>query len=144
MNDTLQPLFGGVLIGISASLMLFLHGRVAGITGILVGATVERTRGDWLWRGVFLLGLITGGTLMTRLVRETLVSTSPKHLLVVGCAGLLVGFGTRLGSGCTSGHGVCGVSRLSRRSLAATATFVAAGMFTVFVTRHVLGAGGTP
>lgn len=144
MNDTLQPLFGGVLIGISASLMLFLHGRVAGITGILVGATMERTRGDWLWRGVFLLGLIAGGTLMTSLVREAHVSTSPKHLLVVGCAGLLVGFGTRLGSGCTSGHGVCGVSRLSRRSLAATATFVAAGMFTVFVTRHVLGAGGTP
>ncbi len=139
MPDFALSLIGGILIGTSATLMLLLHGRVAGITGIVVGATLDRARGDWLWRVLFLAGLFGGGMLML-LVAPGAFGRGPgtsTGLLVL--AGLLVGFGTRLGSGCTSGHGVCGISRLSRRSLVATGTFMLAGIATVFVMRHVIG-----
>ncbi len=140
--DSFTPvssLIGGVLIGVSVTLMLALHGRITGITGIMVGATFSRSSGDWLWRVLFLLGLVVGGVLMLPWTPEALAEGSPRGFLVVALAGLLVGFGTRLGNGCTSGHGVCGVSRLSARSLVATASFMTAGMVTVFVVRAMTG-----
>lgn len=130
---------GGILIGVSVSMMLLFHGRVTGITGIMVGATFDRASGDWLWRVLFLAGLAVGGALMALAVPEafgTGTNGSAGRLIL---AGLLVGFGTRLGNGCTSGHGVCGVSRLSPRSLVATASFMLAGMVTVLVIRRVFG-----
>jgi uncharacterized membrane protein YedE/YeeE len=137
-----MALFGGMLIGVSVTLMLLLHGRVTGISGIVVGATLERTRGDWLWRLLFLSGLVLGGTLMLAIMPAALLPAPRGNFWILAVAGLLVGFGTRLGNGCTSGHGVCGVSRLAPRSLVATGSFMLAGMITVFVTRHVLGGLG--
>jgi uncharacterized membrane protein YedE/YeeE len=132
-------LLGGVLIGLAAALLLLVHGRIAGISGILDGAIGPRD-GERGWRLWFLLGLVGGGALIG-LVRPSAFGPSPASspLLLVG-AGLLVGLGTRLGGGCTSGHGVCGIGRLSRRSIVATVTFMAAGAATVFVARHLLGA----
>lgn len=135
----ISSLVGGVLIGLSVTLMLLFHGRVTGITGIMVGATFSRTSGDWLWRILFLLGLVAGGTLMVLFMPSALQGGEARGLAAVAIAGLLVGFGTRLGNGCTSGHGVCGISRLSNRSLVATASFMASGMLTVFVVRTLSG-----
>ena len=129
---------GGLLIGLAATLLLYLNGRIAGISGILGGALSGKT-GDLLWRLVFLAGLILGPLLFalaTGHFPEIEVEASTA-LVVLG--GLLVGFGTRMGSGCTSGHGVCGLSRGSPRSLAATIIFMAAAALTVFVLRHVVG-----
>jgi uncharacterized membrane protein YedE/YeeE len=137
-------LLGGALIGVSASFLLVFSGRIAGISGILDGAltTREATEGG-AWRLWFLGGLVLGSALLRLLRPEAFgASSMPMGLLLV--AGLLVGFGTRLGNGCTSGHGVCGVSRLSARSLVATATFVGVAMLTTFVLRHLLGVGGAP
>lgn len=134
-------LAGGVLIGLAAAGMLVLLGRIAGISGI-AGALLQggtwRQPGAWSWRLFFVLGLMAA-PLLWRLAAPWPPMEMPGNSLVIGAAGLLVGFGTRLGSGCTSGHGVCGLSRLSLRSLAATLTFIAAGALTVFVVRHVLG-----
>ncbi len=135
----IASLVGGIIIGLSATIMLLLHGRVTGITGILAGAVVSRTSGDWLWRALFLLGLVVGGALMVGLAPAGALSGSPRGMATVAAAGLLVGFGTRLGSGCTSGHGVCGVSRLSPRSLVATASFMLAGVGAVFAFRVFFG-----
>jgi uncharacterized membrane protein YedE/YeeE len=146
--ETFTPvssLLGGVLIGIAASILLLFHGRVAGIAGI-VGETLrgEGTRGEGVYRGAFLFGLLLSG-LVLRFVYPSAfgaAGTTPAvGLVLVAVAGVLVGYGTRLGNGCTSGHGVCGMSRLSRRSAMATVTFMAAGAATVFVVRHVLGVG---
>lgn len=135
----LSASIGGLLIGLSTLLLLLLQGRVAGISGILGGALAFR-RGEILWRFAFIAGLIIAplvyAVLMGRL--PPLVVTHSAALLV--CAGLLVGFGTRMGSGCTSGHGVCGIARLSRRSIVATLVFMATGAATVFVARHIFGA----
>ena len=132
-------LAGGLLIGLSSAALLLLNGRVAGISGIFAGL-LEPRPGDRSWRALFLAGLIAGAAgvalLYPRSFRFDLVR-APALLLV---AGVLVGFGTRLANGCTSGHGLCGVSRISPRSLVATATFIAAGALTVFVVRHLLGA----
>ncbi len=131
-------LIGGILIGLSASAMLLLNGRIAGISGILAGV-LKPVKGDTFWRGCFLAGLFAGGLLL-RLVDPVAFDFGlirPLPLLIL--AGLLVGFGTRLGSGCTSGHGVCGVSRLSPRSLVATGTFIAAGAATVYVMNSLVG-----
>ena len=134
----LSATLGGVLIGLAASLLLLLNGRVAGISGIL-GRALAPSRGDLAWRVAFLVGLPLGSGLVAALGGELpLTITSSPAVLVP--AGLLVGFGTRLGNGCTSGHGVCGLSRGSARSLAATATFMGVAMLTVFVVRHLLGA----
>ena len=131
-------LVGGMLIGLSASLLLLGAGRVAGISGITAGVfsggPLERG-----WRAAFLVGLVGAGVVAALLAPAT-ISSSPRPLTWLAAAGLLVGVGTRLGSGCTSGHGVCGVSRLSPRSLVATLIFVAAGMSTVTLLR-LLGAG---
>ena len=138
-------LFGGVLIGLAASILLLFHGRVAGIAGIL-GETLrgDGTRGEGVFRAAFLAGLVAAGIALRLLYPAAFAaagSSSAASIGLVALAGLLVGYGTRLGSGCTSGHGVCGISRLSKRSIAATMTFMAAGGVTVFVIRHVIGVG---
>jgi len=131
------PLLGGLLIGLSASILWLTLGRIAGVSGI-IGSTLTRPSRDISWRFGFLAGLIGIGSLMlSRRGAEASVHSGPVLLLV---AGLLVGFGTRLGNGCTSGHGVCGLSRLSPRSVVATAVFVATAMLVVFVVRHWIGA----
>jgi uncharacterized membrane protein YedE/YeeE len=131
-------LFGGLLIGLSASAMLLLDGKIAGISGILAGV-LKPVRGDTLWRVCFLAGLLAGGMLL-RIFLPTAFNFGiirPLPMLII--AGLLVGFGTRLGSGCTSGHGVCGISRLSPRSLVATGTFIIAGALVVYLVNHLMG-----
>ena len=130
-------LAGGILIGLAAALLLLANGRVAGISGIL-GGLLRPARGDVAWRVAFLGGLFLAplAWLVLRAMPPAQIDHSPALLAL---AGLLVGLGTRFGSGCTSGHGVCGIARLSPRSLTATACFMAAGIVTVFVVRHVLG-----
>lgn len=128
---------GGVLIGVAAAMFILLNGRIAGISGVL-GGLLKPLRGDIAWRMAFLAGLAGAPLLYAQFAPlPTPVIEAGTGALVL--AGLLVGAGTRYGSGCTSGHGVCGVSRLSIRSLAATATFMAFGFLTVFIARHVLG-----
>lgn len=136
----LLPLVGGALIGAAAAIFWVLQGRMAGISGIVGGLFVARS-GDRGWRALFLLGLLVGGALMARL-RPSAFGPSPVSLGLLVASGLLVGIGTTLANGCTSGHGVCGVSRLSSRSLAATASFMSAGLFVVYLVRHVFGAHG--
>lgn len=131
-------LAGGVIIGIAAALFLLLNGRIAGISGVL-GGLLAPVRGDISWRVAFIAGLL-GAPLLYALFTEL-----PRPQIDAGypglvAAGLLVGIGTRYGSGCTSGHGVCGISRFSPRSLIATAAFMLAGFVTVFVARHLIGA----
>ncbi len=130
-------LAGGVLIGVAAAMFILLNGRIAGISGIL-GGLLKPVKGDIAWRSAFVLGLVASPSLyaLFAVVPIPRIDAGWAALLL---AGLLVGVGTRYGSGCTSGHGVCGLSRLSPRSLAATAVFMGAGYFTVFVMRHVLG-----
>jgi uncharacterized membrane protein YedE/YeeE len=132
---------GGILIGLSAALVLFGLGRIAGISGIFGGLLVPRA-GDVAWRLSFVIGLLTGGVIMNLSRPELFTVTTNNSLLGVAAAGLVVGFGTRMGNGCTSGHGVCGISRGSPRSLTATMTFMATGMLTVFLVQHVFG--GSP
>ena len=131
----LSGLIGGMMIGAAAALMLWLNGRISGISGI-AGGLVERRAGKG-WRLAFVGGLILG-PLAYSLLAGPVPVTMQASLPVLIVAGLLVGFGTRLGSGCTSGHGVCGIARLSRRSVVATGVFMGAAALTVFVTRHVL------
>jgi uncharacterized membrane protein YedE/YeeE len=133
----IASLLGGALIGTSATAMLMLDGKVAGISGIL-GGLVRPKGGDVAWRALFAVGLLMGGFAMAEL-RPSSFDVASHSLFVVAVAGLLVGVGTALSNGCTSGHGVCGISRFSRRSIAATATFMATGAATVFVVRHLLG-----
>lgn len=136
----LSSTLGGVLIGLSAVLMLVLNGRIAGISGI-VGGLLGKATDDRGWRLAFAVGLLGGGFAAFGLMPEQFGTTPPASLPVLIVAGLLVGVGTRLGSGCTSGHGVCGLSRVSPRSMIATGTFMAAAAMTVFVTRHLLSGG---
>ncbi len=132
-------LIGGLMIGGAAALLFWLNGRIAGVSGITTRAFLERgVAGRWRWW--WLVGLIAGGAGAIALhagVPFTPRTGFPVPLLIA--AGLLVGFGTRYGSGCTSGHGVCGVSRLSPRSLLATGVFMVAGAASVFVVRHLVG-----
>ena len=130
-----SALFGGALIGISASALLLLNGRVAGISGILGGLVRPRAE-ETSWRALFVAGLLVGG-LALLLFRPASFGVAPVSLPLAIVAGVFVGFGTRLGSGCTSGHGVCGLSRLSFRSLAATMTFMLTGAVAAFVVQHV-------
>lgn len=130
-------LAGGVLIGVAAAMFVLLNGRIAGISGIL-GGLLKPVKGDIAWRAAFVLGLVASPWLYTVFASVPAPRIDASWAALV-LAGLLVGVGTRYGSGCTSGHGVCGLSRLSPRSLAATATFMGAGFFTVFVVRQVLG-----
>lgn len=132
-----SALAGGVLIGIAASMFILLNGRIAGISGV-VGGLLRPRRGDRAWRAAFVLGLVAAPWIYV-LVAAFASPRIDAGFGALAAAGLLVGVGTRYGGGCTSGHGVCGVSRLSPRSLAATAVFMAAGFATVFVMRHLLG-----
>lgn len=140
--EPLSPLVaiaGGLLIGGAAALLLLLNGRIAGVSGMLATATRIDTGGPpWRQAAAFVIGLPLGAALVAAFVRrpELVIAASPAALIV---AGLLVGFGTRLGNGCTSGHGVCGMARLSPRSIVATLTFMATAALTVFVMRHVMG-----
>jgi uncharacterized protein len=129
---------GGVLIGLAAALFALLNGRIAGISGI-VGGLLQPRRGDVSWRLAFLAGLLLAPMVYQLFFELPAVRIDAGSALLVA-AGLMVGIGTRYGSGCTSGHGVCGLSRRSPRSLAATLAFMAAGFATVFLMRHVLGA----
>ena len=134
---------GGVLIGLSAVMVMALFGRIAGIAGITQGALggvipLSGAAKDRDWRWAFLLGLLAAPVAIL-IAGGTVTQSVPSSLSAMAIAGLLVGIGTALGSGCTSGHGVCGLARLSPRSLAAVVTFMTAGFLTVFLLRHVIG-----
>jgi uncharacterized protein len=140
--EPLSPFYavvGGLLIGTSAALLLLLSGRVAGVSGLAAAFARISTGGTpWLQAAIFLIALPVGALIVTAALRAPDIDVTSSVPLLVA-AGLLVGFGTRLGSGCTSGHGVCGMARLSPRSIAATLTFMALGFVTVFIARHFLG-----
>ena len=126
-NDFLMAAMGGALIGLSATLLLALNGRIAGISGIVNGI-FTRSPGEAGWRIAFIAGILAGGLMFQWISQESLIQRTDYPVWMTIAGGLLVGFGTRMGSGCTSGHGICGISRLSPRSIAATAVFVAVGM----------------
>ena len=128
---------GGILIGCAAALLLLINGRIAGISGIL-GNLLTARHGDIAWRIAFLVGLIGAPWLWLALAGTPVIRLDASVPMIL-TGGVLVGFGTRLGSGCTSGHGVCGIARLSTRSIVATCVFMATGCVTVFITRHILG-----
>ncbi|WP_375599767.1 YeeE/YedE family protein [Devosia sp. Naph2] len=134
----LASLFGGVLIGLSAVLLMAFHGRIAGMTGILSGL-LPPVSSDWAWRAAFVAGAIVAPMLILSVSQTAIGYDSPVPLPWVIISGLIVGGGVYFSSGCTSGHGVCGMARLSPRSIAATATFMAAAFLTVFVIRHLIG-----
>lgn len=129
---------GGILIGLAASIMLLLSGRLAGVSGILAGVLIPK-KGDISWRLYFLFGLV-GGAWLYRVFSgqnsESILYEASAPLIIAG--GILVGFGTKLGGGCTSGHGVCGIGRLSTRSIVATLMFIIAGALAVYILRHGL------
>ena len=131
-------LAGGVVIGLAAAMFILLNGRIAGISGIL-GGLLKPARGDFSWRAAFIAGLVGAPLVYASCAQLPQLHIDAGYPALV-VAGLLVGIGTRYASGCTSGHGVCGLSRFSPRSLVATAAFMAAGFVTVFVVRHVVGA----
>jgi uncharacterized protein len=144
MLEPLSPLYalgGGLLIGTAAGLMLLLSGRIAGVSGLFAAVTRVSDAGPpWVQAASFIVALPLGAFIVSGAARRPDIDVTSSIALLVA-AGLLVGFGTRLGSGCTSGHGVCGMARLSPRSIAATATFMALGFATVFLMRHVIGGG---
>jgi uncharacterized membrane protein YedE/YeeE len=129
-------LLGGMLLGVSAFMLFYFNGKVAGISGIVSGA-LRKQKMDFSWRILFILGMIAGGV-----IAASFTQTAPVEMLVgtplLIVAGLLVGFGTKLGNGCTSGHGICGIGRLSKRSIAATCVFMTVAGMTTFVMLHVL------
>jgi hypothetical protein len=129
---------GGIMIGIAAALLVLLNGRIAGISGI-VGGMLRPVRGDMAWRACFLAGMFGAPLLYVAFAPFPAVTIDAGYPLLI-VAGLLVGVGTRYAGGCTSGHGVCGISRLSLRSLFATLAFMATGVVTVYLMRHVTGA----
>lgn len=131
-QDWINAGLGGVIIGIAVSLMLLLNGRVTGISGIVNGI-LSPVKGDVLWRILFVLGLLIGGMTLKTIKADVFSNELPTSTLKTILAGLLVGFGTIMGSGCTSGHGICGISRLSIRSIMATLIFILAGMGVVYV-----------
>lgn len=137
----ISALIGGGLIGLASGLYFLLNGRIAGISGILGGLlSPGKERSSVLFeRLAFIIGLVAGPLIMINATEIKAQSVVTSSLPVIIIAGLLVGFGTTIGSGCTSGHGICGLSRLSLRSLVATLSFMAAGFVTVYVTRHMMG-----
>ena len=138
MHPFVLALIGGGLVGLAAVMLMGLKGRIAGVSGILSGAFTDSS-GDRLWRILFVLGIAIGGAIPA-LMSDSFVPPVPDtSTLLVIIGGLAVGVGTGLGSGCTSGHGICGISRLSPRSIVATCTFMAAGFICVFLLKHVFG-----
>lgn len=147
---SLQGLVGGVLIGLSAAWLMATLGRIAGISGIVGNLMTQRPNGDSTWRVAFVFGLISGPLLIMALGGgwgnvvenpDAVIGSPAGSVVLMLVAGFLVGVGTGLGSGCTSGHGVCGLARLAPRSMAATGVFLAVAMVTVYVVRHVVGGG---
>jgi uncharacterized protein len=136
--EPVRALLGGTVLGIGLVMVLLASGRVAGVSGV-VGALLPPRRGDWAWRLAFVIGLFAGGVAIRGFVPESMVFALDRSTPALVVAGLLVGYGSRLGNGCTSGHGVCGLARLSPRSLLATAVFIATGAVTVFVINHFEG-----
>jgi uncharacterized protein len=135
----LMAIAGGLLIGSAAALLLIFSGRIAGVSGMIAAATGIADKGPpWAQALAFSIGLPLGAWLISLFVRTPQIMVTSSIPMLIA-AGLLVGVGTRLGNGCTSGHGVCGMARLSRRSIVATATFMTAGFATVFVVRHLIG-----
>ena len=134
MHPFVAAAVGGAMIGAAASLLLFTHGRIAGISGIVAGLLRPPTA-DTPWRAAFVGGLLLSGVLAVYLAPAQLAAPDSRSSAMVVLAGILVGFGVRLGSGCTSGHGVCGLSRLSSRSLAATLTFISTGVLAASLIR---------
>lgn len=134
----LLSLLGGTLIGLSAVLLMAFNGRIAGMTGILTGL-LPPVPSDWPWRAAFIAGAIVAPMLILAVSNEAIAFESPVAMPWLVASGLVVGVGVYFGSGCTSGHGVCGMARLSPRSIAATAIFMATAVATVFFIRHVLG-----
>lgn len=139
MGNWISGLLGGLLIGLSATWLLWSIGRIAGISGIVNGLA-SAPRSDRAWRGAFLLGLMAAGGIALRFLPDAPLRAQSGSTALLLLAGLLVGFGTRMGNGCTSGHGVCGLGRLSLRSLAAVLAFMGTAIATVFVMRHLAGA----
>lgn len=131
-------LLGGMILGIAAALYVLLHGRILGISGIVSGLLRPR-KGDWAWRLALLSGVLTAPLWSALLFDMHTVTIIDADWIAIIVAGLLVGFGAHYGSGCTSGHGICGLSSLSPRSLVATLSFMVAGFITVYVIRHLLG-----
>lgn len=130
-------LFGGILIGVAISILLLINGKIAGISGILSGLMRPAPR-DTSWRVMFLLGMITAPITYQVIVdTPTIIIEASWSIMIL--AGILVGIGTRVGGGCTSGHGVCGLARLSQRSFVATTTFILTGILTVFIAKHIFG-----
>jgi hypothetical protein len=136
MTSYILALLGGALIGIAVSLMLLWNGRVAGVSGIVNG-TLKPAKSDFGWRFAFIAGLVSGGLLLSLFFPESLSSELDRSLGVIAVAGLLVGFGTVMGNGCTSGHGICGLSRLSPRSIVATLTFMFFGILAATLFRQL-------
>ena len=132
-----MSLAGGILVGVSASMLLLLNGKIAGISGIVAGLLAP-ARGDALWRLAFIAGLIAVGAALGAALPWAFAIGIDRSTGEFAAAGLLVGYGSRLGNGCTSGHGVCGISRGSKRSMAATATFMLTGAATVYVINHIV------
>lgn len=131
-----SALLGGALIGLAAASLLVLTGKTAGVSGIVDGV-LRGEKGEWSWKAAFLAGLVAGGALLARRNPSLLAHVAPRDLAWVIGGGLLVGFGARLGGGCTSGHGVCGIGRFSLRGLVGTAIFIASGVLTVLVLRRI-------
>jgi len=127
----ISALLGGALIGVSVSVLLLLNGRMAGISGIMNGVFVAPKKEE-VWRILFLVGLVLGAMLFQFITQDSLSVRENYPLWLIVCGGFFVGFGTRMGSGCTSGHGICGIANFSKRSIFATLTFMASGMLTVF------------
>ncbi|HHX8285884.1 TPA: YeeE/YedE family protein [Vibrio diabolicus] len=132
-----ESLFGGLLLGISATILLLVNGKIAGISGIMNGIMSPK-KGDYSWRLLFAVGMIAGGLISVLMLGVAVPSTANLSLGMVIAAGLLVGIGTRLGNGCTSGHGICGMGRLSKRSIVATCVFMAVAGLTVFVRLYLV------
>ncbi|EHK5108068.1 YeeE/YedE family protein [Vibrio parahaemolyticus] len=132
-----ESLFGGILLGSSATILLLVNGKIAGISGIMNGIMSPK-KGDYSWRLLFAVGMIAGGLISILMLGVAVPSTANLSLGMVIAAGLLVGIGTRLGNGCTSGHGICGMGRLSKRSIVATCVFMAVAGLTVFVRLHLV------
>jgi len=132
-----SALLGGALIGLSVTILLLFNGRMAGISGIMNGL-FHSPKSEVIWRFVFLLGLIIGTIIFNFISPDFFTPRQGYPIWLVAIGGFLVGIGTRLGNGCTSGHGICGIANLSKRSIFATITFMATGMITVYIIRHLL------
>lgn len=139
LTPFLSALLGGIYIGLAVVWLMWANGRIAGISGIL-GGLLRLDKEEFAWRAAFILGLISSPWIYSRVTGEQILIYEATPVGTAVIAGLLVGIGTQIGSGCTSGHGVCGTSRLSVRSITATLTFIIAGAITVYLVRHVFGA----